>query len=72
MNVLVLLAAILVQTGLPVWLEARSCRTLRSIDASHIDARPTVIGARFMALDAERNGGAHVAVGHPRLIEMRE
>ena len=41
MNVAVILAAILAQTGLLVWLGARGCRTLRSIDASlsHIDAR---------------------------------
>ena len=68
------LAAIPAQTGLLAWLEARNRRTLRSIDVSlsHIDARPTVIGARFMALDAKRDGGGHVGVNHPRLIGMRE
>lgn len=74
MNIAVILAAILAQTGLLVWLGARGCRTLRSIDTSlsHIYARPTVIGARFMTLGAKRNGGAYVVVDHPRLIEMQE
>jgi hypothetical protein len=74
MSAAVILAAILAPTGLIVWLEARSRRALRSIETSldRIDARLTAIEARFAALDAKRNGGDHVAVDHPQLVEMRQ
>jgi hypothetical protein len=73
MNVTVL-AAIPVQTGLLAWLEARVCRTLRSMQAglSHVDVRLAFIGARFVPWEAKRNGGHHAGVDRPRLIEMRE
>jgi hypothetical protein len=49
MSSAVIIAAILAQTGLLVWLEARSRRALRSVEASlgRIDARLGVIEARF-------------------------
>jgi|HubBroStandDraft_6_1064221.scaffolds.fasta_scaffold1330779_1 hypothetical protein len=74
MSVVVILAVTFVQTGLLVWPEALGCRILRSIEASlsRIDASLTVTGARFVAFDARRNGCSHVAVDHPRLIEMLE
>jgi hypothetical protein len=67
-------AVIPVQIGLLAWLEARGCRTFPSMTAglSHIDARLAPIRARFVALDAKRNGGGHVGVDHPRPMEMRE
>jgi hypothetical protein len=79
-----ILIAILAQTGLIVWFEARNRRMVRSIEISlsrldtrlagvgALDARLAAIEARFAALDTKRNGGDHVAVDHPYLIEMRK
>jgi hypothetical protein len=69
----IVIAVILAQTELLVWLEALCRRAIRSVEASlnHIEARLGVIEARFAAWDAQRNGG-YVAVYHPRLIEMRQ
>jgi hypothetical protein len=74
MNVAVVLAAILVQTNLLVWIEARDCVTFRPIEAGlrHIEAMLTAIGARFERSHPQRNGADHVAVDYPRLTEMRE
>jgi hypothetical protein len=62
---------ILASTGMIVWLDARTRRAFRSMTASlvRIDARLGIIEARFAALDAKKNGGDHVAVDHPQLIE---
>jgi hypothetical protein len=68
----IVIAVILAQTGLLVWLETRCRRAIRPVEASltYIEAWLGVIEARFAAWDAQCNDG-HVAVHHPRLIEMR-
>lgn len=73
MNVAVL-AAILAHTGLLAWPEARGCGTLPSIEAdrSRVDAWLGLIGARFVALDVDRDGGGVVGVNHPRLIGVQK
>jgi hypothetical protein len=77
------LAMILASTGLIVWLDARTRRAFRPMEASivridarleiigaRLDARLKVIEARFAAMDAKKNGGDHVAVDNPHLIEQ--
>jgi hypothetical protein len=68
------IAAILAEAGLLVRLGARSRHALRSGEASigRVDARLGIMEAGFAALDAKRNSGDHVPIGHPHLIEMRE
>jgi hypothetical protein len=52
------LAAILALTGFIVWIDVRTRRSFRSMEATlvRIDARLVVIEARFAALGAKRNG----------------
>jgi hypothetical protein len=66
------LAAIFALTGFIVWIDVRTRRSFRSMEASlvRIDARLVVIEARFAALGARKNGGDHVAVDNPHLIEQ--
>jgi hypothetical protein len=69
-----LLLSIIAQTGLLVWLDARSRRAW-VVFGDRLDAmiaRLDLLDARLAASDAKKNGGDHVAAGHPHLIEFRQ
>jgi hypothetical protein len=70
----VIVAILFGQTGLLAWIELRNRRVHRSIMAKldAMIARPDLLDARLAASDPKRNGGDHVAVDHPQLIEFRQ
>jgi hypothetical protein len=74
MNVLAVVAILIAQTGLLVWLELRNRRGWRRIDAKldAMIARLDLFDARLAALSARKNGSDRVAADHPHLIEMRQ
>jgi hypothetical protein len=78
MSVLAVVAILIAQTGLVVWLELWNRQGWRRIEAKleaeHVASvtRFDLFDARLASLIVKKNGGDHVAADHPHLIEKRQ